>query len=279
MRNLIQYLFIKGCRLNTYLRNKGLTLKYSDQVIKNINFIDDKCLDIYYPKVKKDKYKVIINVHGGGWVCGDKEDYQFFCDFLAQDDFCVISFDYHLANEIKYPQALIDLDKLLAFIAANQDKYYFDVDEVYAIGDSAGAQILSQYLCINSNSEYRKLFNFDDYHIKIKKACLCCGVYNIYQPKWIENILLKDYLVDDNTLDFFPFLTSNYPSVKIITSEHDFLKRRAYPFYIKLKRINVDCEYYKYRDDFKLLPHVFHLNLKKKIARKCNQDIIEYFKS
>ena len=35
-------------------------------------------LDIYLPKNIEGKIPVIINIHGGGWVYGTKETYQFY---------------------------------------------------------------------------------------------------------------------------------------------------------------------------------------------------------
>lgn len=41
-------------------------------------------LDVYRPKEAAGKLPVIVSVHGGGWVYGDKERYQFYCMDLAE---------------------------------------------------------------------------------------------------------------------------------------------------------------------------------------------------
>ena len=46
-------------------------------------------LDVYRPKAAEGALPVIISVHGGGWVYGDKERYQYYCMSLAQQGFAV----------------------------------------------------------------------------------------------------------------------------------------------------------------------------------------------
>ena len=67
---------------NDDIRDAGLTtpediLRYDDIVYGT----DPKwqSLDVYRPKAaERKKLPVIVSVHGGGWVYGDKERYQFY---------------------------------------------------------------------------------------------------------------------------------------------------------------------------------------------------------
>lgn len=45
-------------------------------------------LDVYRPKDAEGLLPVIVSVHGGGWVYGDKERYQYYCMSLAQQGVC-----------------------------------------------------------------------------------------------------------------------------------------------------------------------------------------------
>ncbi|MEE1400350.1 MAG: alpha/beta hydrolase, partial [Bulleidia sp.] len=56
-------------------------------------------LDVYRPKNIKGKLPVIMSVHGGGWVYGDKDVYQWYCMNLAQRGFAVVNYSYRLAPE------------------------------------------------------------------------------------------------------------------------------------------------------------------------------------
>ena len=87
------------------IRDAGLTtpediIRYDDIVYGE----DPKwqSLDVYRPKsAEGKKLPVIVSVHGGGWVYGDKERYQFYCMNLAQRGFAVVNYTYRLAPEYK----------------------------------------------------------------------------------------------------------------------------------------------------------------------------------
>ncbi len=92
------------------IRDAGLSTP--DDIIRydNICYGEDKkwqMLDVYRPKDKKDEIlPVIVSIHGGGWVYGDKERYQYYCMNLAERGFAVVNFTYRLAPEFKFPSPL-----------------------------------------------------------------------------------------------------------------------------------------------------------------------------
>ena len=68
-------------------------------------------LDVYRPKqAQGEDLPVIISVHGGAWMYGDKERYQYYCMSLAQRGFAVVNFTYRLAPESKFPAQLEDVN-------------------------------------------------------------------------------------------------------------------------------------------------------------------------
>ena len=61
-------------------------------------------MDLYRPRFAEGAVlPVIFSIHGGGWVYGDKERYQYYCMSLAQRGFAVLNFTYRLAPEFQYP--------------------------------------------------------------------------------------------------------------------------------------------------------------------------------
>ena len=76
-------------------------------------------LDVYKPKSAEGKLPVIVNVHGGGWVYGTKEVYQFYCMSLAQMGFAVVNFNYRLAPENKFPSSVEDTNSVFNWIEKN----------------------------------------------------------------------------------------------------------------------------------------------------------------
>lgn len=95
-------------------------------------------LDVFRPTNAAGPIPLIVVVHGGGWIYGDKEIYRLYARELARHGFAVICYNYVLAPEKRFPYQLIELDHVLAWAKANADEYGFDTDNVFLVGDSAG---------------------------------------------------------------------------------------------------------------------------------------------
>ena len=109
-------------------------------------------LDIYLPKKRIDKVPTIINIHGGGWVYGTKETYQFFGLSLAKEGFAFVNFNYQLAPEVEFPGELDDVNRAVHWVASHGSDYDIDLNNIFIIGDSAGGQMAVQYLTILTNN-------------------------------------------------------------------------------------------------------------------------------
>lgn len=59
---------------------------------------------------------VIVSVHGGGWVFGSKEGYQFYCMSLAQLGFTIVNFSYRLAPEFPFPANIEDINSVMSWV-------------------------------------------------------------------------------------------------------------------------------------------------------------------
>ena len=86
----IRYDFGKGDRK----RDAGLKTPEDVKRFDDISYGPDRkyqLLDVYRLKDAEGKLPVIVSVHGGGWVYGTKETYQFYCMSLAQRGFAVVN--------------------------------------------------------------------------------------------------------------------------------------------------------------------------------------------
>ena len=91
------------------IRDAGLTTPDYVKRYNNIQYGKDsyyQTLDVYRPKGNNNILPVIVSIHGGGWVYGDKELYQYYCMSLTQHGFAVVNFSYRLAPEAKYPSSV-----------------------------------------------------------------------------------------------------------------------------------------------------------------------------
>ncbi|GFZ32055.1 lipase [Clostridium zeae] len=277
------------------LRDKGLTTPKSIKRHVNINYYGDTTeehlLDVYNPLENEKPLPVIISIHGGGWVYGNKDTYQFYCMNLANYGFNVINFSYRLAPKYKFPAALEDVNAVFHWVKENAEEFNFELNNLFVVGDSAGAQLASQYAAITTNCEYAKLFSLKTPDIKIKAMGLNCGIYdpldrlknidNILINRFIKN-LLRDYLGKDvyeyeREMDFQSNITPSYPPSFISCSINDILIGCKPVLLDKLKALGITHIYKEYGHNDKYANHVFHLNIRNAEAIKLNDAQVAFF--
>jgi acetyl esterase/lipase len=231
----------------------------------------------------KDKLPVIISVHGGGYVYGSKEIYQYYCSSLAGKGFAVINFNYRLAPKYKFPAPIEDLNAVILWMMKHKDEYPFDTENVFLVGDSAGAQIACQYGVIYTDADYRQIMGMRKPKIKIRALGFCCGTYDLKKRIAEEGVkgLMKDYLSSNpfkfgEMLDVTEHIGKDYPPVYLFSAKGDMLVGECEPMAELLKSRGVKCEYEIYGT--KKTGHVFHVNMKDTYSDEANTDQTDFFK-
>jgi acetyl esterase len=100
---------------------------------------------VYTPKTLRKAGGVapcLVFFHGGGWVIGDLESHDVVCRKLADEgQLIVISVDYRLAPEHKFPAAVDDAIAATQWIADNAASLGVDTSRLTVGGDSAGGNL------------------------------------------------------------------------------------------------------------------------------------------
>lgn len=85
---------------------------------------------------------VVVYLHGGGWALGDHTCVDSVVRMLANRSGCaILSMDYRLAPENKYPAALNDVFHTIQWTVANATRFGLDPQRVCVGGDSSGANL------------------------------------------------------------------------------------------------------------------------------------------
>ena len=270
-------------------RDAAIALPQGVTVCANLRYAShgkEGLLDVYYPAQTQEKLPTIVSIHGGGYVYGSKTIYQRYCMDLARRGFAVVNFNYRLAPKVKFPAPLEDTNGVMEWVCGNSREYHMDTDKIFLVGDSAGAQLASQYAAIYSSPDYAKLFDFRVPAIRIRGLGLNCGMYDAgkmgaFPRKGIQ----ADYLgrkipADDPRLFVLEAIDGNYPPAHITTATHDFLKNNAEPMYHFLREKGIDARWNCYENaQGKELGHVFHVNIALPEATQCNDDQCAFFRS
>lgn len=117
-------------------------LNHIQQKVRDIPYADlspAQKLDVYLPKKGRHPFPVIVSIHGGAFMAGDKGDFQVL-PMLAglQRGYAVVSINYRMSGEAKFPALVHDVKAAIRWIRAEAGRWGFDAQRIAAWGGSAG---------------------------------------------------------------------------------------------------------------------------------------------
>ncbi|MCZ6503644.1 MAG: alpha/beta hydrolase [Gammaproteobacteria bacterium] len=159
MRRLLQFLggFTGLLFAFTSAAAESETTPYN--ITRDIYYVDEtqpdrdlQSLDIYWQS-EQDKLPVIIYVHGGGWLFGDKADIHRKPDYFLPRGIAVISMNYRLRWEYRIFDQLEDVTSVIVWVKNNAETYGLDASKIILMGHAAGAHLVS---LVGTNHSYLK---------------------------------------------------------------------------------------------------------------------------
>lgn len=104
--------------------------------------LEGQKLDLYLPREGEGPFPTVVFLHGGAFWGGDKRDFQ---ALYAMDGifrgYAVASVNYHLSEQVQFPQQLYDAKAALAFLKTNAARFALDPGRFCLMGNSAGAYL------------------------------------------------------------------------------------------------------------------------------------------
>jgi acetyl esterase/lipase len=268
---------------NDRKRDAGLSTPETVERFDDLRYGKDperNLLDVYRPKAEKGKLPVIVIVHGGGWVYGDKDLYQFYGLTHAQRGFAVVNYTYRLAPEVKFPASLEDTNQVIAWMYEHQEQYQFDMEHVFLTGDSAGGHLAGLYAALCTNESYAAQFDFQVPNGFVPQAVvLNCGIYELLRDGKIEreedqdlmsNLLAeKGSLREQALVNVTDHVTPKFPPAYVMTAVGDFLAHQAPVLLAKLEEQGIYHESKIYGDEKQPLYHNFQQKIQDPLGQHC----------
>ncbi|MFE3177867.1 alpha/beta hydrolase fold domain-containing protein [Amycolatopsis sp. NPDC059090] len=99
-------------------------------------------LDLYLPAGANEKTPLLIDIHGGGFLFGDKrQEAELVVEEQVKQGYAVASINYRMACEAKFPAGVQDVKAAIRWLRAHAAEYRLDPDRFATWGQSAGAYL------------------------------------------------------------------------------------------------------------------------------------------
>lgn len=115
-------------------------------------------LNVCRPEGAAGVLPLIVDIHGGAWVFGDKDLNLNMCMHLAKRGYVVAAPSYRLVPEVTLDGQVKDVFAALDFISKHAHEWGADASEAMLTGDSAGGHLSSLALCISLSPSLTKAY-------------------------------------------------------------------------------------------------------------------------
>ncbi|MFT4845645.1 MAG: acetyl esterase [Cellvibrionaceae bacterium] len=212
---------------------------------------------IYTPVESISPLPVCVFYHGGGMVIGSLDSYDTLCRQLSIQSGCIIvSVDYRLAPENKFPAAVDDAFAALDWVSQYADSFNGDSNNLMVAGDSAGGTLAAVVALIVR----------DHPTIKLKFQLLIYPALAAHADSESHHKFAKGYFLERLTILWFqecymqteadrqdfryaPLSADDFsglPPALVMVADHDPLRDEGVEYTKRLKASGVDVELQEY---------------------------------
>lgn len=277
--------------------------KFKDVIsIRDIAYDDNSKnkLDLYYHKdIINDgkKHPVIIYIHGGGFIMGDKRCRVSISEYYADKGYFVCCINYRMPPEIAFPEYVIDVVNATNFVEVLAGEYNIDLDNVFVTGDSSGGFSAAYLAALKYDDDLRQRVGSPEIKVDFKGILLMCGIYDVEVllkggrllgviPKTAQ-MIVGDFDLKSDLSNFseFPYYNEMAPS--------NFVNDKWCPAFICWADDDLVCQgqgepmaeklkaHVPYYDDYHVKGihnnHCFHLEFgHNKLAKECMQKSADF---
>lgn len=252
-------------------------------------------LDIYRPKGAESKMPFIVDVHGGGWLYGDKELNRKYCLHLAKEGFAVVNLSFRLIPEVDFAGSIKDILSALRWIKEHAEEYNLDLNNAFITGDSAGGHSVGMILAAAHNETLRTIFG-GVCPLSFNAVCFTCAAFN---PSAFAKIPLAGVVLFNGvygkfyrgkkkralyeSYDFSNVIPDDLPPTILVTAYADFLRSQSHRLKSELEGKGIETVLVDFdeplSDGYKL-EHVYNVSFPDREASiLANEKTCEFFRA
>ncbi len=138
--------------------------------------------DLYFKDgINKEDVKkpIVLYIHGGGFIKGDKKHRVTVSEYYANEDCFVFSINYRLPPEVDIFGQISDCVSALNYIKTLAENYNIDLDNIFITGDSSGSCQTTFLAAIKYDDELRTKLGCPEVEVDIKGLMLMSGIYDV----------------------------------------------------------------------------------------------------
>ena len=227
---------------NAYVNRKGVPL----------------AMDIFKPKVDPDtELPVIVVIHGGGLVMGDRRISRQFSRSLAEKGYLVFSIEYRLVPRANVCEQLDDVCAGMDLIGRKLVDFNVDFTRMFLISESAGAYLATYVAAMKHSKKLQDAIGYEPTRMVFKAIGLLSGMFYTNRRDPIGMLLSEQFYGEKGSDGTFlqytdpehPEIVQNLPPSFLITSRGDFLNRYTIDYHKALKKAGNDTHLLYYGSD------------------------------
>jgi acetyl esterase/lipase len=135
-------------------------------------------LDVYEPHEPGRGRPVLLQIHGGGWVIGKKDEQGLpLMTHLSARGWVCVAPNYPLSPRATWPEHLIAIKRSLAWIRENIEEYGGDPSFIAVTGGSAGGHLAAMMALTANEPRYQP--GFEDVDTSVQACVPFYGVYDL----------------------------------------------------------------------------------------------------
>lgn len=212
-----------------------------------------------YTPLGNGPFPVVVHIHGGGWVIGSLDACDDVCRALCNfSDAVIVSVDYRLAPEYRYPAGLDDCWAALKWVVEHVSVIGGDATRIAVCGDSSGANLAAATALYSRDNGGPQLalqvliypvtnFGFDtaSYHQKANNFGLSRDAMIFF---WTSYLAKPEHGIEPYASPLQATDLTGLPPALILTAEHDPLRDDGEAYAARLHQAGVPVQVTRYLD-------------------------------
>ena len=208
---------------------------------------------IVKPKDNNSPLPVVLYMHGGGWILGDKTTHDRLIREIANGAQAAVVFvDFSRSPESKYPVAIEEAYEAIKYISENDKVLNIDSSRLVVAGDSVGGNMATVLTMLVKERGGPKI-SYQILLYPVTDANFETESYNEFKEGyWLSKEAMKSfwdaYLPDKNErknhtaspLQASPEQLKDLPPALVITNEYDVLRDEGEAYARKLMQAGVE---------------------------------------